>query len=369
MEAKKYRVAVVGGAGTWGRYYTRACAEHPRCELVALVDRARERRQRFAEHYGIPRTCDSIEELLADEVPDIVTASIPVAWIHDTVIACAEAGVGAVSCEKPIDYQLSRADETVRICRERGTAFGCGTAHWGEPFLPETAAWLREGHLGKVTAAAIPGGIPTEVSGGGCHTLTAMRFVTGLGVEWVEGAVHPPEPTYAVPEAESDTEIDRPAYGRLGLSGGAVYEMLDPKLGRGACSLSVSGENGRVWISRPRPVIVLGTGAEAAPVFPAFLEGPPQSPGAMHMIRRAVDRLVAACEAGSSEVPCSGEDYLRALETAIALVHSAARGGERIGLPLEDRSLKLYPHPYRLHGGDRAGWESIGYSGPPDIAG
>ena len=332
MEEKKYRVAVVGGAGTWGRYYTRACAEHSRCELVALVDRARERRERFAGHYGIPRTCDSIEELLAYEVPDIVTASIPVAWIHDTVVACAEAGVRAVSCEKPIDFQLSRADETVRICRERGTAFGCGTAHWGEPFLPETAAWLRE-------------------------------------VEWVEGVTHPPEPTYAAPEAEGDTEIDRPAYGRLGLSGGAVCEVLDPRLARGACNISVSGGNGRVWISRPRPVIVLGTGAAASPVFPEFLEGPGQSPGAMHMIRRAVDRLVAPCETGSSEVPCSGADYLSALEIAIALTHSAASGGERIELPLEDRSLKLYPHSYRLYGGDRAGWKSIGYSGPPDIAG
>ena len=86
------------------------------------------------------------------------------------------------------------------------------------------------------------------------------------------------------------------------------------------------------------------------------------------MIRHAVDRLVAACETGSSEVPCSSADYLRALEIAIALTHSAARGGERIELPLEDRSLKLYPHPYRLYGGDQAGWESIGYSGPPDIS-
>ena len=30
----KYRVAVAGGAGSWGRRYTRAYAEHPDCAIV-----------------------------------------------------------------------------------------------------------------------------------------------------------------------------------------------------------------------------------------------------------------------------------------------------------------------------------------------
>ena len=368
MASEKTRVAVVGGAGTWGRFYTQAYAARADCEIIALVDRAQERRERFAAHYGIERTFDSIEELLAEEVPDVVSASIPVAYIHDTVIACAVAGVKAVSCEKPIDYQLSRADETVRICRERGTAFGCGTAHWGDPFLAETAAWLREGHIGALTGAAIPNGLNTEVSGGGCHSLVLMQLVTGLEVEWVEGVTHPPEPTYPAEEAEKETEIDRPAYGRLGLAGGIVCEVLDPHREHSSnCSVAVTGEEGRAWISRPQPVIIQGTGAAASPVFPGFLEAPPQSPGAEFMISRAIARLVEASESGSSEVVCSGADYTKALEVAIALTNSAANGGERIALPLTDRSLKLYPHPYRLYGGDQAGWGSIGYNGEPDI--
>lgn len=47
------------------------------------------------------------------------------------------------------------------------------------------------------------------------------------------------------------------------------------------------------------------------------------------------------------------------------LVRSARSGHERISLPFEDRSLRLHPHPYRFQGGDVAGWESIGYEGPP----
>jgi len=61
-----------------------------------------------------------VEEKLANGVPDVVSVILPVAHIHDVAIACAEAGVKVVSCEKPIDYELARADETVRVCSEWG---------------------------------------------------------------------------------------------------------------------------------------------------------------------------------------------------------------------------------------------------------
>ncbi|MCZ6675895.1 MAG: Gfo/Idh/MocA family oxidoreductase, partial [Candidatus Poribacteria bacterium] len=65
MPTKKYRVAVVGGAGTWGRRYLRAYANHPDCEIVALVDRAWDRRQAFADRYGIRVVYDTLDDLLA----------------------------------------------------------------------------------------------------------------------------------------------------------------------------------------------------------------------------------------------------------------------------------------------------------------
>jgi len=361
MTTEKHRVALVGGCGTWGRFYTQSYAAHPDCEIVALVDKAKDRREQFAEHYGIPRTCDSIDELLADDVPDIVSAILPVAYIRDTVIACAEAGVKAVSCEKPIDYQLSRADETIEICRERGVAFGCGTCHWSEPFLAETVAWLREGHIGELTSAAILSSLPREVSGGGCNALVRAMFVTGMQVEWVEGHINPVESTYANPEAENETEIDHPAWGRLGLSGGITVDIPDLDSDRPDNRMSVTGENGQVFINGHEPICIVGTD----PVRPAFLDA--DRPTGRYYIDGAVARMVEAVAAGHTDVPCNGADYHHALEIAIALTLSAHRGGERVYLPLEDRSLKLYPHPYRMYGGDQAGWEPIGYSGPPDL--
>ena len=174
MTNEQYRVAVVGAAGTWGRYYTRAYAAHPNCTIVGLVDRARERRDVIARRYGIPydfveKVYDDLDSLLAAEVPDIVSAVVPVGQNYPCVTACARAGVRVVSCEKPISHELHEwaddSDEIIRICREHGTLFGCAQAGWATPYMPEVVEWVRQGHIGRLTAAAIPGGLPTEVSG------------------------------------------------------------------------------------------------------------------------------------------------------------------------------------------------------------
>ena len=126
MSEKQYRVAVVGGAGMWGRNYLQAFAERADCSVV-LVDPS-ERAREFAGHFGVGEVLDTLEALLKRETPDIVANILPVRLSHDAVIACAEAGVKAVSCEKPMAVELSAADEMVRVCRERRTAFGCATA-------------------------------------------------------------------------------------------------------------------------------------------------------------------------------------------------------------------------------------------------
>ena len=379
MPTKKYRVAVVGGAGTWGRFYLRAYANHPDCEIVALVDRARDRRDAFAKRYQVETVFDTVDELFAVEVPDIVSVILPVGHNPETVIACAEAGVKAVSCEKPIAVELSQADEMVRVCRERGTAFGCGTGYWDAPYLLETADWIRAGNIGQLTGAAIPGGLPTEVSGGGCVQLTMTRLLTGMEVEWAEGWALPPQAGWMPPVEFEAVETDSPAYGRLGLSpigspnksgqagfketGGIVCEIVKPQVQQKVfCPVSVTGENGRVWITSPQPILIQGQAAESAPVQPEFLESP-RADG----FTSAIERLMRAVDTGGDAL-CSGHDYRQALEIAIALKQSAHHGHQRISLPLEDRSLKIYPHPYRLKGGDVAGWKSIGYTGPPEVA-
>ena len=55
------------------------------------------------------------------------------------------------------------------------------------------------------------------------------------------------------------------------------------------------------------------------------------------------------------ELYISGRDLRQSLEVAIAAKHSALRGSVPLKLPLEDRSLSLYPTNYRWLGGDDTG--------------
>lgn len=356
-----YRVAVVGGAGMWGRHYLRTYAEHPNCEVVGLVDRARERREEFAALYKVPATYDTVEEMLADTVPDIVSASVPVGQNYPVVKALAEAGVRVVSCEKPICAELAEADAMVALCREKGTLLGCGQAAWATPRMPQVIQWVREGNIGALTAAAIPGGLPVEVSGAGCVQLAGLRILTGREVEWVEGCELPAVAGYAAPDTDP-LEADVPMYGRLGLEGGLICEVLKPETDHHDCHLSLTGDNGQVWLMRRRPVLIQGAGALVMPVYPEFLE----EDGGDDFFAGTIQRLLDAFDSGEEPLS-SGDDYAHALETAIALKVSASRGGERVSLPLEDRSQRLLPHPYRLFGGDVAGWQTIGYDGPPQV--
>ncbi len=359
MSKRRYRVAIVGGAGMWGKLYLRAAAEHEQVDAI-LVDSS-PRRQEFARSLDIAEVFESLDDLLAQETPDVVCNILPVGVAHRLVEQCARAGVRVISCEKPIAVELETADRMVDICREHGAAFGCATAHWEVPFLHETAAWIAAGNIGAITTVAIPGGLPVEVSGAGCVQLTIMRGVTGLDVEWVEGFALPPVQGYRAPEAD-DLTMDCPAYGRMGLSGGVICEVPEPATDNHVrCRVSVTGTAGQVFLQGPQNVYLMGTGAAASPVWPEFAQEESRRWSMAPMLQRLLD----AVDSGALEVPCSGDDYRKALEIAIAFKLSAANGNQRVSLPLTDRSHKILPHPYRRLGGDVAGYESIGYEGPP----
>ena len=165
--------------------------------------------------------------------------------------------------------------------------------HWSNPLSTEVFDWVREGNIGEVTSAAIPGGLANEVSGGGCPQLASIRLLTGMEVAWVEGWTLPPEPTYdVVPEGEDPALADCAAFGRLGFANGAVCRIAAPpqtstahplpadipadlrlEEGEQRPPMSVTGTKGTAWLGKP-PILVRGQPGELdfGPVTPPFLE-------------------------------------------------------------------------------------------------
>jgi predicted dehydrogenase len=351
---RKHRVAIVGGAGTWGRHYLHWFAQRADCDVIALVDTAQARCEHFAQHYHVPRQFASIGELLREDRPDIICCILPVSATYDAVLACAEAGIRVVSCEKPLAAELARGDELVRTCADRGTLLACGTAFWEVPYFLEAAAWVHAGNIGALVSATIPRGLGDEVSGAGCPQLVMLRHFAGADAAWVEGVTIPPE------AAAHDEDCG--VVGRLGFASGLECEVPHPSFAPGGpyCPVTLEGTQGRVLLTPP-PIFVQRTRGQERSVRPKFLENPP----APNMFVPAIDRLVRALETG--ELLCTARDYLHALEIAAAFKISARSNGSRVPLPLLDRSALVRPIPYRWQGGDIAGWAPGGYSGPPGL--
>ena len=122
MSTTKQRVAIVG-CGSHGEYVARVYHTLPDTEIVAIVERNPDRLREMGEAFGVKALYVDVESLLADQVPDLSVVVTPVKEYREIVVACAEAGVKAVSCENQLTTSSAAATNTVRICRERGTGY------------------------------------------------------------------------------------------------------------------------------------------------------------------------------------------------------------------------------------------------------
>jgi predicted dehydrogenase len=110
------RVAVVG-VGHLGRIHARIYAEHPGCELVAVVDRQADRAREIAAELG----CQALED--PSELPadlDGASVAVPTMQHAEVAVPLLERGVACL-VEKPIAASLEQAD-AILAAAERGDA-------------------------------------------------------------------------------------------------------------------------------------------------------------------------------------------------------------------------------------------------------
>ena len=85
-------------------------------EVVAVADPVAAARARYVEQYSITQQYESVEEMLENARPDIVSVCT---WhlLHPApTIAAAQARVKAIICEKPMAIGMEAADSMVSAC-------------------------------------------------------------------------------------------------------------------------------------------------------------------------------------------------------------------------------------------------------------
>ncbi|TCI52278.1 Gfo/Idh/MocA family oxidoreductase [Exiguobacterium sp. SH1S21] len=146
-------------------------------DVVAVMNRTRERGEVVARQFGIERVYDTVADMLANEQLDAVSVCTPNALYKDHVIQALDAGCH-VLCEKPPAISEREADEMLQAAKRANR-----TLHYGFHFRHRTDTQLLKrlidsnelGHIYAATALAlrrrgIPGwGVFTdkELQGGG----------------------------------------------------------------------------------------------------------------------------------------------------------------------------------------------------------
>ncbi len=91
-----------------------------KCKIVACCDLVPERAQAYAETFDVPATYTDYHEMLEKADLDMVSVCT---WMHlheQMTVDCAEAGVKAVHCEKPMATTWAGCKRMAQVCEEKG---------------------------------------------------------------------------------------------------------------------------------------------------------------------------------------------------------------------------------------------------------
>ncbi|MEZ4869653.1 MAG: Gfo/Idh/MocA family oxidoreductase [Caldilineaceae bacterium] len=158
----KVRIALVG-AGGWGRQHARILAQHPAVDFCALVGRTLEKTRACAAQYQVPFYLD-IEEMLAQEQPDLVSLCLPNQGHFAATMTVMEAGYPLL-VEKPLVFDLAEAEQLLEAAAKRNLFFAINFNHrYARPVELAHAA-IEAGRLGQLVFATWRFG----GAGGDCH--------------------------------------------------------------------------------------------------------------------------------------------------------------------------------------------------------
>lgn len=197
----QYKAAIVG-CGSIGHAHMEGYQLVDEVEVVAVADPVPAARQRYIEQYGIPQQYDTVEEMLAQAQPDIVSVCT---WhlLHPApTIAAAQAGVKAVICEKPMAIGMEAADAMVDACAASGTKLVISHQRRFTPGWEKARQLIAEGVIG--TPLFVTNKVADGLTNWGTHSIDGSRFVLGNPkASWVMGAVERRTDRY-----ERDTAVE-----------------------------------------------------------------------------------------------------------------------------------------------------------------
>ena len=126
---------------------------HPRVDVIAGSSRDPGRRERFAARTGA-KTYELWRILLEKETFDIISVATYAPYHAEITVACAEAGVPAIYCEKPIATKLEDANRMVEACDKAGSLLVLNHQRRFNTNCRKLRDYIAAGEIGEMTSAS-----------------------------------------------------------------------------------------------------------------------------------------------------------------------------------------------------------------------
>ncbi len=308
--------------------HAQALAAHPQVQLVTGASRNEGRRKRFEEQHGVHKTYADWREMLAAEKLDIVSVATNSPYHAEITAGCAEAGVRAVLCEKPIATRLSDADRAISVCREHGTILVVNHQRRWHPLWRSVRDEIHSGTIGEVYHAMVhwPTG---RLGNAGTHWFDALRMFLGAEVQAVSGTLDP----VLYPDCRGTQFRDPAGWGILAFRTGVKAFINAPQAAKFPLVVRVVGRLGQVTLRGDSALIELWAGSERV------LSTPKDRSASLDL---GVQDIVQ-CLIGGGQPASTGEDGLAALEIIIGFHASDRLQAQWVPLPISgaDRELEV----------------------------
>ncbi|MCH8291680.1 Gfo/Idh/MocA family oxidoreductase [Candidatus Poribacteria bacterium] len=169
-----YRVGLIGCGGRQSAHVA-AFRDVKNCEIVAAVDLVEEARQNFAQKYEIPATYASVEEMVQDARPDIVTVVTRPKWAYQPVADAIQAGVKGILMEKPFGVDIEDSKEMLKTAEASGTTLLVNHQYRFFDLTVRMREIVLSGELGEVEYFRAISAI--KLHGQGTHMIDFVRFL------------------------------------------------------------------------------------------------------------------------------------------------------------------------------------------------
>ena len=299
--------------------YAEAIWDRPEVELVAGADRDKKRLSMFGERYGISALYTDALEMYEKENLDILAIATNTRGRSFLTVKAVEAGVKGIFVDKPMTFTLKEADDMVNACAKAGVPLVGGATTTSHPSFAKAKDLVTGGAIGDVTS--IEARVPLLSQ----HQCWAYFVDSELA--WVSGIGDKPRRDRGSSEFMGQ--------GIIVAKDGTVVHIRD-----GAPQVKISGSTGEIVFDGKRWILTQDVDTPSGRKGRVEMPWPDPQWGSMRT-PWCLDDLIAAMEGRMKEPKNSGRIVAMALEAELGLKQSSARGGERVELPLKDRSLGL----------------------------